>query len=227
MDLTNFKNKLEVPPSGRSISYIKQYNEFWARKLHIEQENNHHILDTNHVKDTCVQLMKILPRWQTYRGVKCNYEKNLPLAITSISHAYNDIRRFSLLEFEQIPDDSLRFMWENLGTVKEKQCLQRPNLNYFVIAVCKPLMFIWGQTLAFDSINRINIRNDRSLQLTESPQRSSRWSFSQWKTIMRDFQSELLQSPKVIDYCRSQSLQTFGTDFIVPYGRYLDLYYYY
>lgn len=227
MDMTSFKNKIETPQNGRSASYIKQYNEFWDWKISVEQKSDNHILDAGHVNDTCKKLLEILPRWQTYRGIKCDYEKELPLAITAISHSYNRIRQYSLLEFNQIPDESLRLIWESLGLVKEKYKIKRPNLGYFIIAVCKPLMFIWGQTLAFDSINRINIRKDHSLEITETPLGDSRWSYSQWKTIMQDFQLELLKAPEVIDYCQSHSRRIFGTDFVVPYGRYLDLYYYY
>ena len=227
MDITSFKNKIELIPNGRSISYIKQYNEFWVWKISVEQRSDSHILDARHVNDTCKKLVEILPRWQTYRGIKCDYEKELPLAIATISHAYNKIRQYSLLDFHQIPHESLRLIWDSLGLIKEKYGIQRPNLDYFIIAVCKPLMFIWGQTLAFDSINRINIRKDRSLEIAETPPKDSRWSYSQWETIMRDFQLELLKAPEIIDYCQSRSRQIFGTDFIVPYRRYLDLYYYY
>jgi len=227
MDLTSFKNKIELLPNGRSILYIKQYNEFWAWKINVEQQNDSHILDSKHINDTCEKLLDILPRWQTYRGVKCNFEKELPSALTTIVDAYNTIRQYSLLEFQQIPDEPLRLIWDTLGRIKEKHGISRTNSEYFIIAICKPLMFIWGQTLAFDSINRINIRKDRSLEITETPQRNSRWSYSQWKTIMQDFQTELLKAPEVIDYCQSRSHQIFGTDFDVPYGRYLDLYYYY
>lgn len=227
MDLNSFRNKIETMPKGRSMSYVKQYNRFWAWKISIEQNGNNSILDTRYVNDTCHRLLEILPRWQTYRGIKCDYGRELPRAIRSISNAYNEIRQYSLLEFNQIPDNSLRLIWESLGIVKEGNKTKRPNLDYFVIAICKPLMFLWGQTLAFDSINRVNIRKDRSIVTTESPHRSSRWSYSQWKTIMQDFQLELLKGPNLIDYCQSHSRKNFGTDFAVPYGRYLDIYYYY
>jgi len=177
--------------------------------------------------DACKRLLGILPRWQTYRGVKCNYEKGLPIALSRIFDAYNEIRRYSLLEFHQIPDATLRFIWDVLGRVKEESGKRRANQDYFIIAVCKPLMFLWGQTLAFGSINRINIRKDASLQLTNRLQRGSRWTYSQWKAVMQDFQRELLQNPEIISHCQSHSRRVFGSDSIVPYGRYLDIYYYY
>jgi len=227
MDITSFKDKIEAPPNGRGASYINQYNEFWNWKISVEKQGDDHILDVMHVNDTCKKLLEILPRWQTYRGIKCDYEKELPLSMAAISHAYDKIRRYSLLEFDKIPDESLRLIWENLGLVKEIHRIKRPNSDYFIIAVCKPLMFIWGQTLAFDSINRINLLKDHSLGIAGAPNRHSRWSYSQWKTIMKDFQLELIKAPEIVDYCQLHSSRIFGTDLFVPYGRYIDLYYYY
>jgi len=227
VDLISFKSKVELPSNKGSIIYINQYNDFWTWKISVEKQNRGHILDTVHLDDTCKKLLEILPRWQTYRGVKCNYEKRLTMALARISDAYNEIRQHSLLEFHQIPDATLRFIWDVLGRVKEELGDRRVNQDYFIIAVCKPLMFLWGQTLAFDSINRINIRKDASLKLTSHLQSGSRWTYSQWKSVMWDFQKELLQNPEVINHCQFHSYQVFGSDSIVPYGRYLDLYYYY
>jgi hypothetical protein len=227
MDIIHFKNTIEKQPVGKGILYINQYNRFWTWKISVEKRSAHHILDSKHVNDTCKKLLEILPRWQTYRGVKCDYLKELPLALSKISDAYNEIRHFSLLNFQQIPDEPLQIIWDSLGRVKENKGTKRAHLDYFIIAVCKPLMFIWGQTLAFDSINRLNIRKDKSLEVTETIHRASRWHCLNWKTIMGDFQRELLKTPEIIKYCQIHSNQVYGTDFFVPYGRYLDLYYYY
>jgi len=227
MDIDSLKNKIEISPNTRSISYINQYNDFWAWKIWVEQECDGHILDAGHINDTCKRLFKILPRWQTYRGVKCNLEKELPLALTTIADAYNTIRRYSLLEFQQIPDKPLRLIWDTLGRIKEKNGISSNKTEYFIIAVCKPLMFIWGQTLAFDSINRFNIRKDDALVITKTHLRANRWSYLYWKNLMLEFQRELLKSPEIVDYCKKHSKQVFATDLVVPYGRYLDLYYYY
>ncbi len=227
MDITIFEHKIEIPPDGRSTSYINQYNNFWAWKINVEQQNDSHILDSKHINDTCERLLGILPRWQTYRGVKCNFEKELPLALTTIADAYNMIRQYSLLEFQQIPDKPLRLIWDTLGRIKEKHGISRTNTECFIIAVCKPLMFIWGQTLAFDSINRINIRKDNTLMVTKTHLGTSRWPYLYWKNLMLDFQRELLKAPDIVNYCQKHSKQVFATNLIVPYGRYLDLYYYY
>ena len=227
MDLISFKNKVEVPSNKGSINYINQYNDFWNWKISVEQHNYRHILDAVHLDDTCKRLLEILPRWQTYRGVKCNYEEGLPMALARISDAYNELRQHSLLELRQVSDATLRYIWDVLGRVKEELGNRRVNQDYFIIAVCKPLMFLWGQTLAFDSINRMNIRKDDSLRLTDRLESGSRWTYSQWKSVMQDFQRELLQSPEIINHCQSHSRRVFGSDSFVPYGRYLDLYYYY
>ena len=227
MDLISFRNKVELPSNKESIKYINQYTGFWTWKTSVERHSYSHILDKDHRDETCKRLLAILPGWQTYRGVKCNYEKELPMALGKISDAYNQIRRYSLLEFHQIPDELLRFIWSALGCVKEEFGNRRVDLDYFIIAVCKPMMFLWGQTLAFDSLNRVNIRKDISLQLTHTLQNMSRWTYSYWKAIMQDFQRELLRKPEIINYCQSNSHIVFGSNSIVPYGRYLDIYYYY
>lgn len=227
MDIISFKNKIENPPNGRSAYYIRQYNDFWAWKIHIEQYGNSHILDAEHIDVTCQRLLDILPKWQTYRGIKCDYEKDLPIALGDISDAYSQIRQYSLLEFQEIPEGQLLFIWHALGRVKERCGIKRADSDYFLISVCKPLMFLWGQTLAFDSINRINIRNDRSFEFTHTPPSRSRWSFSCWKSVMQDLQRQLLKSQDIVDYCKSYSYEIFGSNSLVPFGRYLDLFYYY
>jgi len=131
------------------------------------------------------------------------------------------------LEFHRIPDDPLRLIWDTLGNVKEQIGFKRSDLKYFIIAVCKPLMFLWGQTLAFDSVNRRKIRKDNSLQLNNTLLATNRWTYSSWKIVMLDFQKVLLQKPEVIKYCQLHSFSVFGSNSIIPYGRYLDLFYYY
>ena len=227
MDLTSFKRKIEALRSTASSKYVKQYNDFWTWKISVEQNRHEHILDAQHLDDTCYKLLEILPRWQTYRGLKCNYEKGLPTALHQIQEAYSQIRQYSLLEFNQVPEEPLMTMWDACGRVKEIPGVTQSDLNYFIIAVCKPLMFLWGQTLAFDSINRKNIRNDHSLRLTSTLSTATRWTYSNWKTIMLDFQKELLEKPEIIEYCRQHYFSIFGSNSIIPYGRYLDIYYYY
>jgi hypothetical protein len=227
MDLVSLKCKVEFSINKDTAPYISQYNDFWRWKISVERDNEGHILDADHIDNTRDRLLAILPSWQTYRGVKCNYEKELPIALGRIADAYNEIKQYSLLEFHQVPEDLLRFIWDTLGRVKEKDGVGRTDLNYFIIAVCKPLMFVWGQTLAFDSINRMNINKDWSLQCINHIELRNRWTYSYWKSVMQDFQRELLQQPNIIDYCGSHSNVAFGSNSIIPYGRYLDIYYYY
>ncbi len=227
INLINFKNKVEIPFKMGSNMYIEQYNDFWYWKLSVEQYNRGHILDGAHLHDTCKMLLRILPRWQTYRGSNCNYKKMLPIALYRIADAYAEIRHYSIFEFHRIPDHTLRFIWDTLGSVKERIGEKRSDLNYCTIAVCKPLMFLWGQTLAFDSVNRRNIRKDSSLQLSIILSVANRWSYAYWKIIMLDFQKVLTQKPEIIEYCQVYSFSVFGSNSIIPYGRYLDICYYY
>jgi hypothetical protein len=219
--------KIEPFHNGRSWSYINQYNDFWAWKIRIEQQDNQHILDSTHIYETSQRLVKILARWQTYRGVKCDFYNRLPSALMMIADAYNSIRRYTLLDFHDLSDEPLRIIWDALGQVKEKQGVVLTDPEYFIISICKPLMFIWGQTLAFDSINRQKIMLDESLRIEGGILRRNRWKYSAWKSIMNNISREMKKNRKLINYFKKYSLNEFGSNSIIPYGRILDIYYYY
>jgi hypothetical protein len=212
MDLKSFKTKLE----SYGMKY-SEYNGFWRWKIGIEANGKGHILDNNHRGDTSRKLLDILPGWQTYRGVKCDYETWLPVSLNNIANAYDQIRNYSLLDFDKIPDESLKLIWHELGRVKTESGNRRGEGDYFVISVCKPLMFMWGQTPAFDSKNRDNMYLFPLGNL---------WYFRWWKEALEDFQKELLRHTDVINYCREKATEIYNSEYVIPYGRFLDIYYY-
>jgi hypothetical protein len=223
MDLTSFKAKLQ---SKSNMNYRSQYNSFWQWKVEVEKEPKSHILDDEHRADTCRKLLDILPGWQTWRGAKCDYQKVFPVALGNIASSYSQVRQYSLLDFDEIPTEPLEEIWHELGRVKEELGTRTARGDYFIIAICKPLMFLWGQTLAFDSRNRKGIRRDHSLSLTISIPRAVRWEFSKWKAIMSNFQSELCSKPAIISFLQQNAGKAFNSNLAIPYGRYLDIYYF-
>lgn len=217
MNLTNLDARLKM-----TNRYREQYNSFWGWKLQIEQEHGNHILDNKHRADTCDKLLEILPGWQTWRGTACDYAKEFPVALNTMGNYYNQIREYSLLDFDRVPAGPLQEIWHELGRVKEPSGNRRAKGDYCIIAICKPLMFLWGQTLPFDSRNRENVRCDHSLSLTIPMPRTGRWVFSEWRTIMNDFQRELCGIPEVVSELQNVASNTFNSTVAVPYGRYLD-----
>ncbi len=205
---------------------MRDFDNFWKWRLRNESRNEH-ILDDNHLRETAskdyYKLPGILRRWKAYRKSK-NSEPYVTLqdSLRNISKAYDRIRSYSLLEFDRTPHDTLELIWNELGRVKEYGGNINSYGRYYVISVCKPLMLLWGQTLAFDSRVRAHIprlRNVRGL-------RDRRWSFTAWKQAMESFQETLNQEPEVVDSFKEVSLQKYGTDSIVPYGRFFDIYYF-
>ena len=90
---------------------------------------------------------------------------------------------------------------------------------YNVIAVCKPLMLLWGQTLAFDSnvrynISGMNIRVDQHV-----------WRFDKWYDTMAAFAEYLATNEEVRGCIQRLSKNKYGEG-RVPYGRFLDIYYF-
>ena len=214
MDLESFRAKLES--SMISTVYGSQYNGFWAWKIEVEASGREHILDEGHRDEAARKLLNILPGWQTYRGVDCNYYKWLPASLSSMADAYGQIRNQTLLDFGKIPVEPLELIWHELGRVKTTSGKRDGLGEYYVIAVCKPLMFMWGQTPAFDSVNR----DELCISYGGS------WLFEWWVHELEDLQKKLLKDPAIVAYCKEKALEIYGSDYVVPYGRLLDIYYY-
>jgi len=216
IDLTQFRSR---PQAFVRLDYAVDYEGFWRWKLEIETKNEH-ILDDNHRRETYHRLCLTLPRWLTYRGAPgIKWREILEDSLDRISEAYDQIRSYSLLEFSEVPDDPLELIWHELGRVKENAGNRNSAGLYYIVAITKPLMFLWGQTLAFDSIVRTHV--PRSYNVPKCTQ----WCFDEWKRVIESFQVGLKQQPEDVELLKEVSQEKYGTDSIVPYGQFLDLYY--
>lgn len=214
-DIVHSKNKLTSFPSH----YMKHFDSFWKWKLKVETDHKH-ILDINHLEEAYGKLCYILPRWQTYRsGGNLHPLITLKASLEKISDEYNQIRKYSLLEFNDIPRQLLELIWNELGRVKEYNGNRNDAGCYYIIAICKPLMLLWGQTLAFDS----NVRKHTPWYVSKT---RTRWTFGEWKKVMEKFQESLQEDSEIVDFFKIKSLEKYGNDSFVPYGRFLDIYYY-
>jgi len=214
-DIVHSKTKLASFPSH----YMEHFDNFWKWKLRVETDQKH-ILDINHRKESYRKLSYILPRWQTYRnGANIHPLMTLKTSLEKIADAYNQIRRCNLLEFNNIPRPLLELIWHELGRVKEYNGNRNDAGCYYIIAICKPLMLLWGQTLAFDS----NVRKHTPWYV---PKTQTRWRFAEWKKVMEKFRESLQEDSEIVDFFKEKSLEKYGNDLFVPYGRFLDIYYY-
>jgi len=183
------------------------------------ENTSDHVLSEERRKETFERLKPILRSWQAYRGGRnSDIWKSLKESLGRISPEYDRIRQLSLLHFSEVPDEALRLIWHELGRVKEYRA--EKNNSYCVIAVCKPLMLLWGQTLAFDSHVRKNLPTRFNVPI------SNRWSYEQWKTVMQGLESEMKDSPADISQIDQKAMERYCTKSVVPYGRFLDMYYY-
>lgn len=142
-------------------------------------------------------------------------------SLQKISGIYDQIRDHTLLEFDEIPIKSLEIIWHELGRIKEYNGNKKFDGYYNIISVCKPLMLLWGQTLAFDSRVRKNMSSEFNISKNKT-----RWIFENWMRTMKNLQTELNKNPAMIDKMKKESAKKFGINSIVPYGRYLDIYYF-
>jgi hypothetical protein len=199
-------------------TYPYCFGEFWKWKLQIENESEH-ILNTRNAGKAYAKLSQTLKIWQWHRPYSFSeLAARLKHSLDGMRDSYNQIRRYSLLEFDKIPDEQLESIWHELGCVKAFE----KNLggNYLAMATTKPLMFLWGQTLAFDSVVR-----ERMPKFNFSRLADNYWSFETWKKVMMRFQEMLKLQPEITELFKKVSLEEYGTDSVVPYGQLIDLYY--
>ncbi|MBE0512692.1 hypothetical protein IBX38_06555 [Candidatus Bathyarchaeota archaeon] len=217
--MEEFKDRFR---SFRKIDYKTYpycFGQFWKWKVRTETESVH-ILDAEHIGQAYKKLSETLKIWQWHRPDKFSkLGKKLKDALEKMRDPYNQIRGYSLLEFSEIPKKTLESIWHELGPVKTAEG-KNPGGYYLVMATTKPLMFLWGQTLAFDSIVRGRLR-----KLDIHGLRDDRWDFETWKNVMATFQESLKQQPEVVNLFKEVSRNEYGTDSIIPYGQFLDLYY--
>lgn len=216
IDLDCFKRSFLSFPAN----YMLDFDCFWRWKLKIETEDGH-VLDENHQGETYHKLSDILASWQAYRSSR-NYAPWVTLkhSLEAISDAYNKIRTYSLLECDKISSQSLELIWHELGRVKEYDGNKNDMGSYYIISVCKPLMLLWGQTLAFDS--RVRAHVPYRYNFVEK----TRWTFREWMVMIKRFQEVLRQDSMVVSFFKKEALKRYGSESIVPYGRFLDIYYF-
>ncbi len=213
---TEFKKKFEEFKKTK----FDGFGDFWEWKLKTETKSEH-ILDANHIDDAFKKLIKLLREWKwhrphSYQGL----EEKLENALRKISDAYDQIRDYSLLQFEDVPEEPLKLIWRELGQVKLGK--ESSGDYCLVMSVTKPLMVLWGQTLSFDSRVRSKMPKFEIEGLNYLY-----WDFATWKKVMAKFQKSLSNQYEIVSFFRELSFKTYGTDKLVPYGQFLDLYYWY
>jgi len=200
--------------------YMKDFNDFWVWKSQMENQDTS-ILDDKYFKTTYTKLYAILKRWQTYRnGKNSNPSKTLKESLKNIRNDYDQIRKNTLLNFKDIPRDKLQTIWHELGRVKEYEGETNEEGEYYAIAATKPLLLLWGQTLAFDTRVRRNLPHEFDVSALDF-----KMSFSKWYRVMSSLGIELNDSPEFIQEVQEMSKKIYGEVAVIPYGRFLDIYF--
>jgi hypothetical protein len=198
-------------------SYPFSFAEFWRRKVRIENVGDH-ILSEKNIQLTYGKLSQTLKTWQWNRPYEFSqFAPGLKAALANIADSYDAVRKYSLLEFHSIPEKYLRVLWNEMGAVKDMGKNGRG--LYLAMAATKPLMFLWGQTLAFDSI----VRRDLPKFGVTRPSNNN-WTFEDWKEVMNKVSLLLNSQLPLVNIIKEICLKEYNTDSIVPYGQFMDLY---
>lgn len=216
MDCSSIKERMERFPD----KYKTDFDEMWKWKNHIENREKSILGPTNNL-ETFNKLSQILPGWQTYRSSKNGSPlRTLKESLKKISVDYNLIRNYTLLDFEDIPEKPLHNIWNQLGRTKEYEGQTNDKEKYYAIAVTKPLLLLWGQTLAFDCKVRKNL--PRRYGILKS---TFHLTFDQWWYAMSEISKELQENIKCIQALKELNYKLYNNKNAVPYGRFLDIYY--
>jgi hypothetical protein len=212
-----FKRRIAFFPR----SYMDNFDYVWKWKIKVESDDSAHILDENHKKEAYFKLCTILPKWQTYRnGDNSEPLETLRKALDNISEEYNKLRKYTLLDFDSIPFEALENIWHELGRVKEKDGNRNKYGYYSVISVCKPLLLMWGQTLAFDALVRKHLPSSYNVS-----KYSCNWNLTEWIRIMKQFSKSLNINESLMKFMSEESEKRYRKNAIIPYGRFLDIFY--
>jgi len=213
-DIQRFRNKWSLAKEGKPLpknrNSLAEFGSFWKYKLSVESLPSSHILDSRHFDET-LQRLKILKKWQYFRNSDVPFEEAWEIFVKGLQKIvplYNELRKYSLLKFKSIPEDILKEIWET--PFKSPQT---------VMSVCKLFMFIWGQTLAFDSQIRENI------PFAFGDNHAYAYTLEKWQNIMGKYSDYLNSRRDIKESFDNLALQEYGNDKIVPYGRFFDFWY--
>lgn len=221
IEITEFEKRWQIFERVENKEKPHTFSNFWNYKIKIENETNH-ILDEDNIERTLSKLGNILKKWDWHRP--CSFEEcfqRLSQSLTRISEPYNRIRQFNLKDFDKIPKNELRIIWNELGSIKESQDNPNNSQGQLIMPITKPLMILWGQTPTFDSVIRDNMWLFKYKEFT-----NSRWTSNFWIHVMNEL-CDFIKRNKEMDECfRRTAENKYGTDQPVPYGRFFDIYFY-
>jgi len=132
-DIEKLKSRIDSFPSR----YMKNFDYVWKWKIRIESNGSANIFDDKHRGEAYRRLCTILPKWQTYRnGDNADPLRTLKESLANISEAYNQLRTYTMLDFDSIPFETLETVWHELGRVKEYNGKRNEYGPYSIISVC-------------------------------------------------------------------------------------------
>lgn len=194
------------------------FHGFWSYKIRVEKQNGH-LLDNKNINETLARLGSILKIWKWHRPYEFDHcFEPFRKSVRGISDSYAKIRHFSLLEFDKAPVKDLERIWNALGSVKPEGSYGE--CGELVMTITKPLMFLWGQTPAFDSRVR-----EKMTSLNLSGFKNTRWEFSLWINVLKKLQAYLNSNGELVGSFRIISAEKYGTEAMIPYGQFVDLCY--
>ena len=208
---------------------------FWKRKIKLET-NSESILDESNIDLTTNCLIGMAKSWKLYRGTKMVHIKNnLRNTLQQITSLYDTVRSKTLMDLgtKKVSEDlekPLNDLWEKLASIKDKENSEK---SFLIMAPTKFLMFLWGQTPAFDEYLRTRYakglwNKSSGDELNKNPwTRNNRWTFKEWIGALnligdRIRKNNLLKTK--LEELNDRYFESKSENRIIPYGFFIDAY---
>ncbi|MHA1714331.1 MAG: hypothetical protein ACTSXP_01695 [Promethearchaeota archaeon] len=196
--------------------------------MEIESRPGSHILDHNNRQETFDILYPILVSWQWARPRPPEALKGrLSVAFENITDDYDEIRQSSMFDAEIFQEShekhlALKRIWNELGVVKVGNETSRELMRYLIMPITKVLMFLWGQTPAFDKYVRENM--NESSQLASIVSSRDYWTFNEWIVTLKVIKDKTTDSLKAM--FDETALEEYNVaprrGYLIPYGQFID-----
>ena len=208
---------------------------FWKRKIKVETHSES-ILDESNIDLTTKRLIGMAKSWKLYRGTKMvNIENKLGTTLWEIVDDYHSIRSKTLLDIvvDNISEDlkkHLNHIWEKLASVKDEG---NSGEGFLIMAPTKFLMFLWGQTPAFDEYLRMSYAKKEWNKISSNRQddhpwaQKNRWTFKEWIKALNSIGEEIRKNDMLKAKLQELNKKYFENETdnrIIPYGFFIDAY---
>lgn len=234
-DSEDFKDKVcrfidSSKPGSKVNTDASRFIKFWKNKINLENGGSC-LLDQKQIENTSKELLEMAKKWRLYRPEKTDeINRRLCITLPKIRAEYEKIRKFNVLdiETEDFQIDTLKVVWTKLALIKDGNEEKKSRGEYLIMPPTKFLMFLWGQTPAFDEFLRGKDNRQKAENFKIHIYSNNYWSFDNWFDTLKLISKALNGNDifrKTIENLNEKYFNGVLGSSYVPYGFFIDAYF--